>query len=709
MLQDAIAKCTLSAPFLFHCEDGAQVLKDRPTLNSWLCEYDSIFEEYIATLKKRGITPEEPCCDQYDLKQLRARLIKKGASFRNGGASIVYGALSSACTACTGGTGSKTFMLSNACNRNCYFCFNANQENYSPINVINKNWQEELDAFLAKEDVTHVALTGGEPLLHKCETISFFKKVHSAFPDAHLRIYTDGDLLCEKTLEELQNVGLIELRLSVKLDVLDSVERQEQVMEEALARVTLAKKYVPDVMVEMPAIPGTKRAMEKLLLGLDSAGAFGINMLEFGYPMNDWGEFKKRGFKIANPPFPVIYDYEYAAGLPISGSEKLCLELLEFAIDNKLSLGVHYCSLENKHRDQILQQNRQAHLDKKIWTLDMEDFFYKTVKVFDCDTEPVKEKLNAAGATYEEDVNGNSISFSVNHLPVVSDLSVVFLISYNVIESKEHGLVVREVKLEPICDAGLLQRAVVTRGDKQLHDSDTALDTSVKNTTDKPLGEKYMDIWQLKASACELLAFSLRYPNDDLVQVISSTEWAEAALEITAALDAKLPENFSYNASACAKIEQDKLIHELRAEATRLFIGAPEPVCSPFEGVWRAKDDGVNPLLFVNPHSMDVEHFCKSCGLGNPEGTNEPLDSAQAELELLQYLASLAAGIIDRPDDAPANNTLPGGSVQVAYEMFLHDHALKWMPQFAEELCKNARHPFYIATGSLLNSLLKVL
>ena len=251
---------------------------------------------------------------------------------------------------------------------------------------------------------------------------------------------------------------------------------------------------------------------------------------------------------------------------------------------------------------------------------------------------------------------------------------------------------------------------------------------SIKTST----GAHDKTTWQVRATACELLAFSLRYPNDDLVQVISSGEWAEAALEIADALGAKLPENFSDNANACTQMEDEQtilpaqstaeqsqrfdvtedtqaLLHELRAEATRLFIGAPEPVCSPFEGVWRAKDDGVKALLFVNPHSMDVERFCKSCGLGRPEGTNEPLDHVATECELLQYLASLVAGIIERPDKAPENDTLPGVSAQAAYEMFLHDHALKWMPQFAEELCKNARHPFYIATGSLLNSLLKVL
>ena len=53
--------------------------------------------------------------------------------------------------------------------------------------------------------------------------------------------------------------------------------------------------------------------------------------------------------------------------------------------------------------------------------------------------------------------------------------------------------------------------------------------------------------------------------------------------------------------------DEEVLFHRLRTEATRLFVGAPNPVASPYEGVWRAEDDGVQPLLFVNPHSMDVD------------------------------------------------------------------------------------------------------
>ena len=143
------------------------------------------------------------------------------------------------------------------------------------------------------------------------------------------------------------------------------------------------------------------------------------------------------------------------------------------------------------------------------------------------------------------------------------------------------------------------------------------------------------------------------------------------------------------------------LLRSLRVEATRLFVGAPEPAVSPYEGVDRALAEGARPLLFVNPRSMDVERFVRSCGLGRPAGANEPLDHVAAECELLSYLASLAAGA-PAPAGAPCGAALPGGSPQAAYAAFLDAHARRWMPAFAAAVRAEARAPFYGAAARLL-------
>lgn len=207
------------------------------------------------------------------------------------------------------------------------------------------------------------------------------------------------------------------------------------------------------------------------------------------------------------------------------------------------------------------------------------------------------------------------------------------------------------------------------------------------------------DVWRLRATIWELLAFSLRYPSMELAGAVASGEWAESAQEVADSLGL----GFTEEGSLDRMLESDvvDLLRSLRIEATRLFIGAKEPAVSPYEGVWRAEQDGVHPLLFVNPHSMKVERFCKACGLTRPEGTNEPLDHAATECEVLMYLASLEGGIFALSDGVVAG-AMPGGSPSAAYKAFLRDHIGAWMPQFAERLAEEARHPFYKVVGKLL-------
>ena len=208
--------------------------------------------------------------------------------------------------------------------------------------------------------------------------------------------------------------------------------------------------------------------------------------------------------------------------------------------------------------------------------------------------------------------------------------------------------------------------------------------------------------WQARAAAWELAALSFRYPGAELAGAVVSGEWADAACEIAGALGLALPEGLGEGLSG--RSGPGDVLHALRPEATRLFVGAPEPAVSPYEGVWRAADDGVQALLFVNPHSREVERFMRSCGLGRPEGTNEPLDHVATECELLEHLALRAAGA-EPPEGAPAGSGLPGGSPAAAYGAFLEEHARAWMPRFADAVAAESRVPFYRDAAAFLGAL----
>ena len=481
--------------------------------------YEQIEQEFLEQICAEGVVLADRGATDAARAPLIERLAAKGATVRNGGASVVVGRLSGACVACTGGPGSKTFGLTLRCNRTCYFCFNPNQHEFGTSAADLLDWRSELDEIAAAgRTMTHLAVTGGEPLLFADECVAFFEEAHARFPQAHLRLYTAGDFATDEVLERLAAAGLQEIRFSIKLDdaqdgtlagvgageaagamageaadaagamageaadaavdaagaaaagadaATDAAAMGASATTDAAAApqpgdellgadalrtldtIARARAYIPDVMVEMPVIPGTRAAMQELLRRLDALGIFGINLLEFGFPLNNWPAFASRGFVVRNPPFPVLYDYIYAGGLPIEGSDLLALELVEFAIDEGLELGVHYCSLENKHRDQVHEANHDYAASSPFLELDGEDFFLKGIVLFGGDVAKAAPALDAMGIAYERDDTDGSIRFHPRNADLLRVMDVEPYVSYNIVVSRDGETYYRELKLAP--------------------------------------------------------------------------------------------------------------------------------------------------------------------------------------------------------------------------------------------------------------------
>lgn len=375
-------------------------------------------------------------------EEILKKLEKAGAIVRNNRKSVVTTRISSACEACQTGTGSYTTYASLKCHRNCYFCFNPNQDDYEFYKDEKKDIAKELQELVdSGAKLGHLAVTGGEPLLFKDEIVEFFELAKTITPETYTRIYSTGDLLDEDLLLKLKNANLDEFRFSIKMD--DSPQKIKHI----LGKISLAQKYIPQVLVEMPVIPGTVEEMKDLLLELDKIGIFGINLLEFCFPLGNAKEFTDRGFKLKNPPYEIYYNYWYAGGLAVAGSEEACFELVQFALENNLQLGVHYCSLENKFTGQVYQQNFQEKLDDTYIFSD-KDFFFKTAKVFGKDIKRVRSILEKRMIPYSENQDYDFIQFSVHAIPALRNRNIEVAISTNVVEHNKGKSILREVGLD---------------------------------------------------------------------------------------------------------------------------------------------------------------------------------------------------------------------------------------------------------------------
>lgn len=403
------------------------------------------FEEAVAQFGLER-EPDEGAFAPSDLAARAAQLARRGAIVANDGKSIHVGWISPSCVSCRKGVGTETFLASTQCPRNCYFCFNPNQQDYeyyrSHVHDMAGELQRRFDAGIRHTDI---AVTGGEPLLHRTETLRFLSCARELEPQAYTRLYTSGAGLDEAYARELAATGLDEVRFSVKLD------EPAAAIEKTIERMCMCTSLFENVMVEMPVMPDQADAVKQLLVRLDSIGCAGINLLELCFPFHNAPEFARRGYRLKARPYRVLYDYWYSGGLPIAGSEQACLDVLEWAIDEHLNLGVHYCSLENKLTGQVYQQNAFVPLEHPRHELSPRDFFLKSAKVFGADRDVASRILRAHGIfDLERNKSASSLEFAPSAVPLLAaeapDMAIA--ISFCIAEERSGEPVLRELALQ---------------------------------------------------------------------------------------------------------------------------------------------------------------------------------------------------------------------------------------------------------------------
>jgi uncharacterized protein len=415
-----------------------------PALRAYAEQYVRIYQDFMEQVRQMGMEFEE-VDDSRQIRERIAALGKKGAVVRNDGKSVYVNRISSACQACQTAVGSQTFFISLKCHRNCFFCFNPNQEDFEHYREHTRDTIAELDSLRATGSrVQHLALTGGEPLLFKEETVHFFQHARRNFPNAYTRIYTCGDHLDRDILQSFKEAGMNEIRFSIR------IEDTEKAREHTYNQIALAREYIPNVMVEMPVLPGALDEMKAVLTRLDQLGVFGINLLEFCFPFHNADIYRQRGYRIKARPFRVLYNYWYAGGLPVAGSEATCLDLIDFALQAGLKLGIHYCSLENKHTGQVYQQDA-ASLNAKTLYFSKKDYFLKSAKVFGEDVPDVQRLFEKNKvADWQLDAGRQTLEFHVSRIKLLNKLDrpVEVGISTNILEERDGETVLRELKVD---------------------------------------------------------------------------------------------------------------------------------------------------------------------------------------------------------------------------------------------------------------------
>lgn len=217
--------------------------------------------------------------------------------------------------------------------------------------------------------------------------------------------------------------------------------------------------------------------------------------------------------------------------------------------------------------------------------------------------------------------------------------------------------------------------------------------------------------WGLRADAWKLVAASFRFPDEGLAQLVASGAWLDAAFDLVRSLDLHPQEGFGLGLYTSVDVEAasygmvcdiatgicscvdpapdaEAVLAALEAEAKRLFVGDPRPLCEPREGAWRGDECATSVKAFARACDFVPE----ACGQG------ETADHVSVECSLLAELARRADVESSAQEEQAAAD----------YRRFFEEHAACWMPAFARFVAEQSREAFYRSSAQLLEALLAV-
>jgi len=179
-----------------------------------------------------------------------------------------------------------------------------------------------------------------------------------------------------------------------------------------------------------------------------------------------------------------------------------------------------------------------------------------------------------------------------------------------------------------------------------------------------------------------LAAIYRREMTSDLLEQIKNP----SVIEVLSYFGIKLNNGF-------LKKPENELLEDLAIEYARLFIG-PGKHISPHESVHHKRDDGQWGQLW-GPSTAEVKKFIESTGLSyQSEYTGLP-DHISVELEFMQQVTLAEKKAWEDGDKKLALLCLENEN------KFIEEHLAGWIPEFCDNVIKEAELPFYRAIAEL--------
>lgn len=242
----------------------------------------------------------------------------------------VWGDISQGCKLCGAGQWSCLF-ITGKCNAKCFYCPTDQSEDCVPTSqgmtfATPEAYAEYINHFGFKG----ASFSGGEPLLVFDRVMDYLTALRrDCDPNLYVWMYTNGMLASVEKFQQLADAGINEVRFDIGAT------------NYSLDAIKMAQGIIPNITVEIPAVPQKLAFMKEHLQAMIDAGVTRLNLHQMRLTEYNAEKLFRYDYTYIPAERPLVLESELAA-----------LEIMQYAAENQLPISINYCSFFFKFRFQ---------------------------------------------------------------------------------------------------------------------------------------------------------------------------------------------------------------------------------------------------------------------------------------------------------------------------------------------------------------------
>jgi pyruvate formate-lyase activating enzyme-like uncharacterized protein len=275
---------------------------------------------------------------------------------------VCLGGLSPGCQACKDGTWDCIFTTMR-CNLNCEFCYSPHAIPRDYAGSVFGATPEQIAENHARTHITGVSFSGGEPFVEPQKLFGWVAWFKRRYPDTYYWVYTNGLLADEESVRRLGEIGVDEIRFNLAATGYDHPG--------VLENVAAAARFIPNVTVEIPAIPAHASKLLSCLADWCALGVRFLNLHELIY------EPGTNSASMAGARRAIVTEDGHRTEINPE-SRALTLAVMVKVHEEGLPLSVNDCSMQSKIRQLRGRRRSLAPLVKAPYERLVEDRVYES-------------------------------------------------------------------------------------------------------------------------------------------------------------------------------------------------------------------------------------------------------------------------------------------------------------------------------------------